>query len=103
RARRAAFEAACHPDPPDAPIIAFVGTFDERKGAADFPEIVEQVVAAVPAAKFKLLGTAGLTTSVDQVLRSFPRSMRAAIDVIPQFDPDDLPKLLSDCAVGMFP
>jgi glycosyltransferase involved in cell wall biosynthesis len=37
------------------------------------------------------------------VLRLFPARLRTHIDVIPTFDPAELPRLLEDCALGVFP
>jgi glycosyltransferase involved in cell wall biosynthesis len=102
-ARRAAFEQRCHEAPPSnaQPRVAFVGTFDYRKGARDFGAIAEAVCAG--GASLRLLGTAGLFQAEAQVLRFFPPGVRARVEVVPRFDPDELPKLLADCAVGVFP
>ncbi len=98
--RLAAFAA----DPPPAPItprVAFVGTFDARKGAPDFPELVRSVVTAIPGCKFRLLGSQ--YRGVEEVLRFFPRALRRGIEVHPRFEPAELPGLLSDCSLGVFP
>jgi glycosyltransferase involved in cell wall biosynthesis len=102
-ARREQFERACGIEPPAEPVIAFVGTFDYRKGAADFPRLVRLVCDAMPAARFRLIGTAGMFATADQVLSHFPRALRSRIDVHPRFEPDELPALLRDCSVGVFP
>ena len=54
RDRRSLFDAV-PVNPPEEPRVAFVGTFDYRKGAHEFPEIVQRVVAAVPNVRFRLL------------------------------------------------
>jgi len=59
RSRRPLFDAVSS-TVPVLPRIAFVGSFDYRKGANEFPIIVEQILAQVPDAHFRLLGTAGL-------------------------------------------
>jgi glycosyltransferase involved in cell wall biosynthesis len=89
--------------PPMAPIVGFVGTFDYRKGALDFPRIVAALIAAVPDVRFKLLGTAGLFQTADAVKAFFPAPLRPRIEVIPRFEPDALPNLLADVSVGVFP
>jgi len=85
---------------PSAPKIAFVGTFDNRKGSTDFPEIVEAVCRAVPGASFRLLGTG---RDERTVLASFPARLRKLIEVVPRYAPADLPTLLAPCSVGVFP
>ena len=87
-------------NPPASPVVAFVGTFDSRKGAADFPRLVAEVTSRVPGSSFLLLGTA---RSEDDVLSKFPFRLRRCIKVIPYYAPDSLPELLSTCSVGIFP
>jgi glycosyltransferase involved in cell wall biosynthesis len=101
--RRRSFEQVCCLRVPPEPIVGFVGTFDYRKGALDIARVFELVCAAVPATRLRLLGTAGLVTSARDVLSAFPRSLRRLVDVRPRFDSEDLPSLLSDCTVGIFP
>ena len=84
-------------------MVAFVGTFDYRKGANEFPEIVASVSASVPSVKFRLLGTAGMFEDAEQVLAHFPRRSRHRIEVVPKFRPEDLPSLLAPCSAGIFP
>jgi len=89
--------------PPARPCVAFVGTFDPRKGMRIFPRLVAAVVQAVPDARFKLLGTAGMLATAEEVYGEFPVKLRSAIDVVPRFEPHELPKLLGDCTLGVFP
>ncbi|HLV79406.1 MAG TPA: glycosyltransferase, partial [Chthonomonadaceae bacterium] len=56
RSRRPLFDAVSS-GVPEKPVVAFVGTFDYRKGAREFPTIAQNIVAAVPEARFRLLGT----------------------------------------------
>lgn len=88
---------------PSTPTIAFVGTFDPRKGMADFPPIVARICKTRPEVQFRLLGTAGMVSNAAGVRRHFPRALRSRIEVVPEFDPAALPGLLEGCAVGMFP
>lgn len=83
--------------------IAFIGTFDFRKGAMDFPFIVKAIIKKHPDCRFKLLGTQGLFTTAAQVLNFFPRKLRHAIKVVPTFEPMELPELLKNCQIGIFP
>lgn len=90
-------------EPPLRPVIAFIGTFDSRKGAVEFPRIVRGIEAAYPEARFRLLGTAGMLQTAESVLSYFPPSSWSRIEVVPRFAPEELPSLLSDCSLGIFP
>lgn len=101
--RRAAFDGLSVASPAFPPKLAFVGTFDYRKGGPDMPAIVRTVRAAFPEATFKFLGTAGLFQTAEQVYAFFPPQDRRAIQVVPRFPAEQLPELLRDCHVGFFP
>ena len=88
---------------PRQPLVVFVGTFDYRKGASDFPTIVREILADVPNARFRLLGTAGLNRTAEQVLGFFPAGTRSAMEIRPTFVAEELPDLLADASVGVFP
>jgi glycosyltransferase involved in cell wall biosynthesis len=79
--------------------ICFIGTWDIRKGAKDWGEIVRLVRARVPDARFVFLGT---LTADDNVLRDLGQPGEH-VEIVRQFQPDQLPKLLADCAAGAFP
>lgn len=83
--------------------IAFIGTFDFRKGAMDFPFIVRKVLGKHPDCRFKFIGTKGLYSSADQVLNFFSKRFQNSIEVIPTFEPEELPELLRNCQIGIFP
>jgi glycosyltransferase involved in cell wall biosynthesis len=85
------------------PCVAFVGTFDPRKGMSLFPRLVELVTQAVPDVRFRLIGTAGMLPTAEEVFAEFPQRLRPAIEVVPRYDPAELPSLLSDASVGVFP
>ena len=80
--------------------IVFIGMWSPRKGAKDWGQITRQVRARVPDACFLFLGTMIDTKNVWNDLALAPANF---VEVVPEFDPDDLPRLLSDCAVGAFP
>ena len=80
--------------------IVFIGMWSPRKGAKDWGQIVRQIRARVPDACFLFLGTMIATKNVWNDLEFGPADF---VEVVPQFDPDELPRLLSDCAVGAFP
>jgi glycosyltransferase involved in cell wall biosynthesis len=87
--------------PPVQPTVAFVGTFDPRKGSNDFPKIVQYVLQAIPNVKFRLLG--GRYKTEKEVLGHFNQRLRDKIEVISNFAPEELPTLLAGCSVGIFP
>lgn len=80
--------------------IVFIGMWSARKGAKDWGQIIRQIRARVPDACFLLVGTMIETKNVWNDLEFGPADF---VEVVPQFDPDELPRLLSDCAVGAFP
>src|SRR5579863_4970004 len=52
-----------------ARTVAFIGAWNSRKGAKDWPQIAERVLTRLPDARFRLLGTGH---TVEYVLRDFP-------------------------------
>ncbi len=90
-------------EPPEKNIVAFVGSFDYRKGALEFPQIVHEVINKVSDVEFLLLGTKGLFPDEVSVLNFFPKRYHSQIKIIPQFDPQKLPEYLKSVSVGMFP
>jgi glycosyltransferase involved in cell wall biosynthesis len=103
RRRRPLFDAVPEATPPGDPVVAFVGTFDPRKGMCEFPALVRRVAERVPRVRFRLLGTAGMVRTREGVLGYFPRRLRARLDVVPEYEPDQLPGHLAGCSVGVFP
>jgi len=83
-----------------AAIVAFIGAWNHRKGAGDWPAIAAQVVSREPRARFRLLGT---VLDAAFVRACFPAELRERVEVLPTFDNEDLPRLLSDATVGAFP
>ncbi|MBY0461085.1 MAG: glycosyltransferase, partial [Gemmataceae bacterium] len=88
---------------PDPPRLAFVGTFDPRKGMREWPALADAVARAHPAAAFRLIGTSGLVPTADGVRAHFPARLRPRVEVVPRFEPADLPGVLADCSLGVFP
>lgn len=83
--------------------VCFVGTFDPRKGAVEFPKIVDLVCMALPECQFKLLGTSAMFPDAESVKAYFPVSLRDKIQVVEKFDSQELGNLLMDCDCGLFP
>lgn len=80
--------------------IVFIGMWSPRKGARDWAGIIREIRVRVPDASFLFLGTMIANESVWQDLEMAPADF---IQIVPQFDPDQLPRLLADCTVGVFP
>ena len=83
--------------------IVFVGTFDNRKGANEMPLIFEKISEIKPDSKLRLLGSLGLYKTKAEILSCFPDYLRNRVEVVESFEPLELPKLLADCSVGIFP
>jgi glycosyltransferase involved in cell wall biosynthesis len=80
--------------------VSFIGMWGARKGAKDWGESIRRVRAIVPEAHFKFLGT---LTDNERVLRDLNIPACDWMEIVPEFHPDELPKLLSDSTVGALP
>ncbi len=80
--------------------IAFIGSWEPRKGSRDWAEIVMRVKKQVPEVRFLFLGTG---FSAEKVLEELNLPTCNWIEVIPKYDSDELPNLLSGATVGAFP
>jgi glycosyltransferase involved in cell wall biosynthesis len=83
-----------------AQTVAFIGTWNSRKGAKDWPEIVARVRRRVPGARFLFLGTG---MSEEAVRRGFPAAEQESLAVVPAYRSEELPELLARATVGAFP
>lgn len=83
-----------------APKISFIGMWSVRKGSRDLAEIVRRIRTAVPNCTFRFLGT---VSSDEIVLRDLEIECCDWCEIIRQYQPADLPALLSDCTAGIFP
>jgi glycosyltransferase involved in cell wall biosynthesis len=80
--------------------VCFIGMWGPRKGSREWPQIMAAIWQRHPAAKFIFLGT----MFEERVVRSdlhAPHDDR--ISCQPSFVEQDLPSLLADCAIGIFP
>jgi glycosyltransferase involved in cell wall biosynthesis len=82
------------------PKVAFVGMWSVRKGARDWAQIIREVRTRVPTVRFVFLGTMIANEKVWSDLELEPVDF---IEIVPLFDPEQLPRLLADCTVGAFP
>lgn len=99
--QRRAFREAAAPDHQRLANrkISFIGTWDARKGARDWREIIRLVRVLVPDARFVFLGT--LTGDRD-VLHDLAAT-GDFVEIVREYQPNQLPKLLADCTAGAFP
>lgn len=80
--------------------VCFIGMWGPRKGSREWPRIMEAIWARHPATKFVFLGTMFDEAVVRADLGS---ANDARISCQPTFTENDLPSLLADCAIGIFP
>ncbi|MEY2530933.1 MAG: hypothetical protein QOI96_1018, partial [Verrucomicrobiota bacterium] len=80
--------------------ISFVGMWGARKGAHDWSRIIRRIRQRIPDARFSFLGT---MVDAPAILRDLALESPDGIELISDYSPADLPRLLSDCAVGIFP
>ncbi|MBP0014391.1 MAG: glycosyltransferase family 4 protein [Roseofilum sp. SBFL] len=80
--------------------VVFIGYWGKRKGSRDWAEIIHRTKAKISDVKFKFLGT-GL--SAEEVLQDLNLLPSDWIEIIPKYDSDELPSLLSGTTVGAFP
>ena len=99
--RRALISAALLPaDRLKMKTVSFVGMWAPRKGSRIWGEIVRRVCQKIPDVRFSFLGT---MTEPNKVLNDVGAEFSRQIEVVSEFSPDQLPGLLSKCAVGAFP
>lgn len=83
-----------------ARTVAFIGTWNTRKGSRDWPLIVRRVLELSPGTRFLFLGTG---VGREAVLRDFPEEVRGALEIVPAYESGELPGLLAGATVGAFP
>ncbi len=83
-----------------APKVCFLGMWSVRKGARDLAEIVRGIRAVVPNVTVRFLGT---FTADASVLRDLGVERCDWCEIVREYQPAELPALLSDCTVGIFP
>lgn len=101
RHRRALVEAA---QPAEVRLakkkICFIGMWSLRKGERDWPEILRRIWDKIPEARMAFLGT---MFSEKEVLDRLGLQRSDRVECIATYDPADLPRLLGDSALGLFP
>ncbi len=80
--------------------IVFIGGWQLRKGSRDWGEIIRQVRDRCPHTRFLFLGTG---VGIERLLQDCGLSSSEGIRVVPSYDSNELPHLLSHATVGAFP
>jgi glycosyltransferase involved in cell wall biosynthesis len=80
--------------------VAFVGTWCFRKGKTEIPAIFRRIRSVCPDARLRLLG---VNAPSAEILGAFAVEDRSSMEIVERFEPDELPGLLSDARVGLFP
>lgn len=80
--------------------ICFIGMWSLRKGSRDWPKIMSAIWQRHPAAKFVFLGT---MLSEEVVRAELGFGDARSISCLPTYDTNDLPNLLADAALALFP
>jgi glycosyltransferase involved in cell wall biosynthesis len=80
--------------------ISFIGMWAARKGSHNWTDIISRVRQKAPSAQFCLFGT---MVDAETITKQLGKVSRSGVHFVSEFAPEDLPKLLADCAVGVFP
>lgn len=80
--------------------VAFLGTWDARKGKFDLPAVIGHIRHRSPECRFTLLGT---RVPAARVLTDLAIPPGAGVEVVPTFTPDELPDLLATVTAAVFP
>jgi glycosyltransferase involved in cell wall biosynthesis len=82
------------------PGIAFLGSYIDRKGIQYGVPALNNLMERYLKLRVIFLGTGG---TVDRVLNDFSPAVRDRITVVPSFDKPELPRLLKDSHILLFP
>lgn len=86
---------------PDEPVkIAFVGTYSMRKGAKYAAEALNPILKKHPHVEVTFLGT---ICPEAEVKADYEAELHNRLTVLPRFDHQDLPRLLKDHQIMLFP
>jgi len=81
--------------------ILFIGNWSPRKGSLDWPSIVTSVRQIIPETQFLFLGTGGNESAIRKDLGV--KEDDSFIKIIPSYKSEELPKLIKDATIGVFP
>jgi glycosyltransferase involved in cell wall biosynthesis len=88
------------PEAAQLPGIAFVGSYLDRKGIQYGVPALNNLMQRYPRLRVSFLGTGG---TVEKVLHDFSPAVRDRVTVIPSFNKSELPHLLKDSHILLFP
>jgi glycosyltransferase involved in cell wall biosynthesis len=88
---------------PASPVLAFVGSFDPRKGCSDLAWLAPRLASRFPALRFRLIGTNGLIQGESPVRAFFPAWLQPRLEVVPTFTSTALAEQLAGVSLGVFP
>jgi glycosyltransferase involved in cell wall biosynthesis len=88
------------PEADRLPGIAFVGSYLDRKGIQFGVPALNTLLQRYPQLRASFLGTG---VAAETVLNDFSLAVRDRITVIPSFDKSELPRLLKDSHILLFP
>ena len=80
--------------------ICFIGVWSFRKGSRDWPQLMEAIWQKQPQTEFLLLGTMFDEETVRADLRV---SQPERVTCLPKYAATELPALLADCTLALFP
>ena len=80
--------------------ISFIGAWTVRKGSEDWASIVRRIRSEMPEVTFRFLGT---MTDDRKVRKDLDLGECSFVELIREYEPDELPNLLSECTLGVFP
>ena len=80
--------------------VVFIGMWSPRKGSLDWRQIIAHVRRSVPDTRFSFLGTSVPDHVVE---RDLGLGRSHGIECVSYYNPKELPRLLSNCTVGIFP
>jgi glycosyltransferase involved in cell wall biosynthesis len=82
------------------PTVVFIGWWATRKGAKDWAPIAHRLRQEVPGVRFVFLGTGADSA---KVMADLGARASDGVKVVPYFESDDLPGMLSRATVGALP
>lgn len=84
----------------ESKTVTFIGAWSVRKGARDWPLIVNELVRETPSIKIQLLG---VHEDPRKILSAFDTHVHSNLEIHSTFKPEDLPAIISRSTLGLFP
>lgn len=82
--------------------IAYIASFDPRKGCLDLPKILSKLSSKTEV-RLILLGTKGRFKNKNDIFSFFPKDIHTSLEVTMSFENENLDDLLKDIGIGIFP